>query len=35
MAVNADLVDGDVRAAVRDLGHGVLPQLTTNAHPKE
>ena len=35
IALNADLVDEDVRNAVRDLDHGLLPRPTTNAHPKE
>jgi thioredoxin reductase len=35
IALNADLVDDDVRNAVRDFKHGVLPRPTTNAHPKE
>ena len=35
IALNADLVDDDVRNAVRDLDHGFLPEPTTNAHPKE
>ncbi len=34
IALNADLVDDDVRAAVRDLDHGFLPTLTTT-HQKE
>jgi thioredoxin reductase len=32
IALNADLVDDEVRAAVRDLDHGLLP---ANAHPTE
>jgi thioredoxin reductase len=36
IALNTDLVDDDVRIAVRDLDHGFfLPRATTNAHPKE
>jgi thioredoxin reductase len=35
IAVNADLVEDDVRNAVRDLDHGFLPPPTTIAHPKE
>ena len=35
IALNADLVDDDVRNAVRDLDHGFLPRPTANAHPKE
>ena len=35
IAINADLVDDDVRNAVRDLEHGLLSPPTTNAHPKE
>jgi thioredoxin reductase len=35
IALNADLVEDDVRNAVRDLDHGFLPRPTTNAHPKE
>jgi thioredoxin reductase len=34
IAVNADLVEEDVRNAVRDLDHG-FPAPRTNAHPKE
>jgi thioredoxin reductase len=35
IAVNADLVEDDVRNAVRDLDHGLLPRLATNIHPKD
>jgi thioredoxin reductase len=35
IALNADLVEDDVRNAVRDLDHGFLPRPTTNAHSKE
>jgi thioredoxin reductase len=35
IALNADLVEDDVRNAVRDLDHGFLPRPTTNAQPKE
>jgi thioredoxin reductase len=35
IALNADLVEDDVRNAVSDLDHGFLPRPTTNAHPKE
>jgi thioredoxin reductase len=35
IALNADLVDDDVRNAVRDLDHGFLPRPTANAHPTE
>jgi hypothetical protein len=35
IALNADLVDDDVRHAVRDVNQGVLPSLTTNANSKE
>jgi len=35
IALNADLVEDDVRIAVRDLDHGLLPPLTAHAHPKE
>jgi thioredoxin reductase len=35
IALNADLVDDDVRAAVRDLGHGFPPALTTTTHQEE
>jgi thioredoxin reductase len=35
IAVNADLVEDDVRNAARDLDHGFLPRLATNADPKE
>ena len=35
MALNADLVEEDVRTAVRDLGHGLLSHPTANADPKE
>jgi thioredoxin reductase len=32
IALNADLVDDDVRTAVRDLDHGDLPSPTTTTH---
>ena len=35
IALNADLVEDDVRNAVRDLDHGFALAPTTNAHPKE
>jgi thioredoxin reductase len=35
IAINADLVDGDVRNAVRDLDHGFPPSPTTDIHRKE
>jgi thioredoxin reductase len=35
IALNADLVDEDVRNAVRDLDDGLLPRPTTPAHSKE
>ena len=35
IALNADLVDDDVRNAVRDLDHGVLPAPTPHTHEKE
>ena len=35
IAVNADLVEDDVRNAVRDLDHGSLLRPATNADPKE
>lgn len=35
IALNADLVDEDVRTAVRDLDHGFPPSPTTNIQPKE
>lgn len=35
IALNADLVDDDVRSAVRDLDHGFQPSPTANAQPKE
>ena len=35
IAINADLVDDDVRDAVLDFHHGLPPRPTTNAHPKE
>jgi thioredoxin reductase len=36
IALNADLVEDDVRNAVRDLDHGFrLPRSTTNAHPTQ
>ena len=35
LALNADLVEEDVRNAVRDLDHGLLPRPTANAYPKE
>jgi thioredoxin reductase len=34
IALNADLVEEDVRNAISDLDHGLLPVLTTNAHPQ-
>jgi hypothetical protein len=34
IALNADLVEEDVRQAVRDLDHG-LALAPTNVHPKE
>jgi len=34
IALNADLVEDDVRNAIRDLEHGLLPPPTTNAHPR-
>jgi hypothetical protein len=33
--MNADLVDEDVRNAVRDLDHGFAFAPTANAHSKE
>jgi thioredoxin reductase len=33
IALNADLVDDDVRDAVSDLKHGLLPQSPVNVHP--
>jgi thioredoxin reductase len=35
IALNADLVEDDVRIAVRDLDHGVSSRPTTKAHPTE
>ena len=35
IALNADLVADDVRIAVRDLDHGLLPHPTTNTHETE
>ena len=35
IALNADLVEEDVRNAVRDLDHGLLPRPTAGANPKE
>jgi thioredoxin reductase len=35
IALNADLVDDDVRNAVRDLDHGFPPRPTAIAHPTE
>jgi thioredoxin reductase len=35
IALNADLVEEDVRNAVLDLDHGLLPGPITNADPKE
>jgi len=35
LALNADLVDDDVRNAVRDLNHGFPLSPTTNTYPKE
>ena len=35
IALNADLVDDDVRNAVRDLDHGLAPRPTANAQTKE
>jgi thioredoxin reductase len=35
IALNADLVDDDVRTAVRDLDHGLTLRPTPNIHPKE
>src|SRR6478752_1462766 len=35
IAINADLVEEDVRNAVRDLDHGFTPTPTTNAQSKE
>jgi thioredoxin reductase len=35
IALNADLVEQDVRNAVRDLNHGLLPQPTARINPKE
>lgn len=35
IALNADLVDDDVRIAVRDLDRGFLARQTTNRHPME
>jgi hypothetical protein len=33
--LNADLVDDDVRKAVRDLDHGFTPSPATDIQPKE
>jgi len=35
IALNADLVEEDVRDAVRDLDHGLLPQPAASINPKE
>jgi thioredoxin reductase len=35
IALNADLVEEDVRNAVRDLDHGLLPRPTASTNPKE
>jgi thioredoxin reductase len=35
IALNADLVDDDVRNAVRDLDHGFVPPPTAHTQPKE
>jgi hypothetical protein len=35
LGLNADLVEDDVRTAVHDLDHGLLPRLTVPAHPKQ
>ncbi len=35
IALNADLVEQDVRNAVRDLTHGLLPRPTATINPKE
>jgi thioredoxin reductase len=35
IALNADLVDEDVRDAVRDLDHGLPPAQPAHTHPKE
>ena len=35
IALNADLVDDDVRNAVRDFDHGLLPRPTTSTYQKE
>lgn len=35
IALNADLVDEDVRTAVRDLGHGLPVRTTSTTTPKE
>ncbi len=35
IALNADLVEQDVRNAVRDLDHGLLPRQTASTNPKE
>ncbi len=35
IALNADLVEQDVRNAVRDLDHGLLPRTTVTVNPKE
>jgi hypothetical protein len=35
VAINANLVDDDVRNAIRDLDHGFPPAPTAHTHPKE
>lgn len=35
IALNADLVDDDVRNAVREFNQGLLPSATTNATSKQ
>jgi thioredoxin reductase len=35
IALNADLVEEDVRYAVRDLDHGLLPRTSVTVNPKE
>lgn len=35
IALNADLVEDDVRNAISDLDHGLMPRPTTSAHSKE
>ena len=35
IVLNADLVEDEVRNAISDLDHGLLPPSSTNAHPKE